>query len=194
MKRLFYVFTVSLVFCTFGCAHQINITPNLSHWSIEGVNKIDKNVSYYISPENLEKKVVTPAGGGDKVKYYPYKESEPVLRVVLDNIFTAVYSMPSLEDKDFLISKDISFIFIPEIETDSSSRSAWIWPPSDFIVSLDCKAIDDLGNIVWEDKVRGESHVGLPQVHMNHALAGKLATEDAFIKLQGKILESGSFR
>ena len=194
MKRLFYMCNMLVILCAFGCAHKITITPHLDKLEAGVETKINKNVGYYISPENFEKKVVTPAGGGDKVKYYPYKESEPALRSVLDNIFSEVYLMPSLEDKDFLILKDISFIFVPEIETDSSSRSFWIWPPSDFSVSLNCRAIDELGNIIWEDDIRGEAHLGLPQVHMDHSLAGRLATEKVFMKLQSRILESEIFR
>ncbi len=76
--------------------------------------RIEKNVGYYISPENLNKSVVTPAGGGDKVKYLPYKESEPVLKTILANIFFNVYQVPSLDDPQFISSRNISYVFIPD--------------------------------------------------------------------------------
>jgi hypothetical protein len=157
MRRLFYLGLLLVGFFALGCARQIVITPALDAFSAGGVAKIDKAVGYHIPPENLAKEVITPAGGGDKVKYLPYKESEPVLSKVLSNIFREVYSVPSLGNAEFMKSKTISFIFIPTIVTDSSSRSAWIWPPSDFTVSLGCKATDASGAVVWETSVKAEA-------------------------------------
>jgi hypothetical protein len=192
--RLFRLGLVSLAFFAIGCAHQITITPAPDVFNAAGVSRIDKNVGYYITPENLAKEVITPGGGGDKVKYSPYKESEPTLKQVLSNLFRDVYRLPSPSDAEFIRSKNISYIFIPTITTDSSSRSSWIWPPSDFTVSLDCKATDGSGSVVWETSIKAEAHMRLPDVYRDHALAGKEATQKAFLDLQNRILGSGAFR
>jgi hypothetical protein len=101
MGRLFRLGLVSLAFFAFGCAHQIAITPAPDAFNAGGISRIDKNVGYYITPENLAKEVVTPGGGGDKVKYSPYKESEPTLKQVLSNLFRDVYRLPSPSDAEF---------------------------------------------------------------------------------------------
>jgi hypothetical protein len=194
MNRLSRLGIISLLFLTFGCAHRISITPALDTFKASGINKIDKNVGYYISPEDLAKEVITGGGGGDKVKYLPYKESEPALNVVLSNIFREVYPLPSPGNTEFIASKSISYIFMPAITTESSSRSAWIWPPSDFTVSLDCKVTDGSGSVVWETNVKSEANMRLPDVYRDNALAGKEATQKAFLELQKRILNSGKFR
>ena len=177
---------IFLCLLTTSCAHRINITPPLTQFKSTESSRVEKNVAYFISPKNLKKQVVTP-GGGDKVKYLPYKESEPALRTILSNIFNNVYPISTLNDTQFIISKDISYIFIPNIDTNSSSRSIWIWPPSDFTVTLNCYAMDSSEITVWQTKINAEAHLGLPSVFKDHSLAGKVAIEKAFSILQREI-------
>lgn len=194
MKHFLRFIIIAIMFCMVGCAHPINITPSLDTYTSEGITKVEKNVGYYISPYDLAKEVVTPAGGGDKVKYLPYKESEPVLKKVLSNRFANVFMISSLEDREFILSNKITYIFVPTIETNSSSRSSWIWPPSDFSISINCKGMDSSGNEIWQTTVRGESHLGLPQVYRDHALAAKIATQDVFSALFQEIVKAESLR
>ena len=194
MRPLFRLAIIPLLFVGLGCAHRIDITPALDALNASGVTKIDKNVGYYIAPEKLAQEVETPAGGGDKVKYLPYKESEAALNKVLSNVFRDVYALPSPDNAEFVASKNISYIFVPTITTDSSSRSSWIWPPSDFTVSLDCKATDGSGRVVWETSLKAEAHERLPDVYRDHARAGKVALQNAFLELQGRILKAVEFR
>jgi hypothetical protein len=194
MNRLVGLSFVSMLLIAAGCAHPIMITPDIGSLTASGINRIDKNVGYYISPEDLARQVETAGGGGDKVKYFPYKESEPALKQILSNIFRDVYVVNSPKDAEFIASKKISYIFIPAITTGSSSRSGWIWPPSDFTVTLGCMVTDAAGGVVWESKVTGEAHVRLPDVYRDHSLAGKEAVKNAFSELQGKILSAEVFR
>jgi hypothetical protein len=194
MCYLFHLIPILLFFLTTACAHRISITPPLHQLDATEISRIEKSVGYYISPDDLEKQVVTPAGGGDKVKYLPYKESEPALKTILSNIFIKVYPISSLYDTQFITSNYISYIFIPEIETNSSYRSSWIWPPSDFIVTINCKAIDASGKVIWQKKIKGEAHLRLPDVYRDHSLAAKAATEKAFSELQHEILNTKVFQ
>lgn len=188
MGRLFRLAIVALLFFGLGCAHRIDITPALDALNVSGISKIDKNVGYYISPEKIAKEVETPAGGGDKVKYLPYKESEPALNRVLSNVFREVYALPSPGHAEFIESKNISYIFVPTITTDSSARSFATWPPSDFTVSLDCKATDASGRSVWETSLKAEAHEPLQDVRRDPARAGKVALQKAFLELQSRIV------
>jgi len=93
-----------------------------------------------------------------------------------------------------IASKHIACIFIPTITTGSSSRSSWIWPPSDFRVALDCRATDGAGKVIWETSLKAEAHMRLPDVNRDRSLAGKEAIKEAFLELQNRIVKSGAFR
>lgn len=193
MKYLIRVIAISTFIFTIGCGHQINITPPLNTLDADGISKIEKNVGYYISPSDLSLEVTTPGGGGDKVKYFPYKESEPALNKILSNIFAKVYPLTSIDDKQFLLSNDISYVFIPKIESNSSSDSAFTWPPTNFTVSIDCKALDSSGSIMWQKTVKGEGNAEFAEFKHDFSLAAKRAEKDAFLMLQEEILKSGAF-
>ena len=193
MSNLFNALVVSSVLFVTGCAHQINITPPLNTLNGKDVQKISKNVAYYISPADLEKQVETPGGGGDKVSYYPYKESVPALKKILSNVFNGVHSLPSLQDKAYIKKNNISYVFVPSIVTDSSSDSLFTWPPTKFSVSLDCKALDSSGNVVWSKKVKGEGQAEFSEFKNDLSLSAKRASKKAFAKLQQEINRSGSF-
>jgi hypothetical protein len=177
-----------------GCAHQINITPPLNTLDAQEINKIDKAVGYYISPADRAKEVVTPGGGGDKVKYLPYQESEPALQQVLSNLFTKVVSIPSLDDKQLIASNSIVYVFVPTIETDSSSESFFTWPPTRFTVTLDCRAVDASGATVWQKKVKGEGQAEFSEFKHDLSLAARRASKEAFLNLQREINAAKEFR
>ncbi len=177
-----------------GCAHQINITPPLNTLDGNNVTKINKTVGYYISPADRAKEVETPGGGGDKVKYLPYPETEPALNKVLNNLYTGVVLVPSLDDKQFIASKKIAYIFVPTIETDSGSDSALTWPPTRFTVSLDTKAMGPNGNVVWQKKVKGEGKAAFSEFKHDFSLSARLASKQAFQNLQQAISASAELR
>jgi hypothetical protein len=160
----------------------------------KGVSKINKNVGYHIPPADYNRMVVTPGGGGDKVQYFPYKDIEPALKTVLSNIFSNVYSMSAPDDKALISSKDISFIFIPSIVTNSSSRASFTWPPTEFTVIIDCKALDASGKVIWQTSVKGESAVGIPDANRDFGLAGKIAVSKALTELKRAISSSEALK
>jgi len=125
MKKLILSIAVVLTMLLSGCAHQIQLHPNTKLF-IESETKINNVVGYHISEQNRKKMVETPGGGGDKVTYAPYKDTESVLFTVLSNKFKDVYLVKSLEDESFIKENEIKFIFVPEIITHSSSSSAFM--------------------------------------------------------------------
>lgn len=177
-----------------GCAHTIQITPSLDAIrAIEDQNKSDKNVGYYVSSIDKETEVVTPGGGGDKIKYYPYKETEAALNTILSKKFSRVYAVPSLSDSKFISEKDISYIFRPTIVTRSSSSSLLTWPPTDFTVELSCSAIDSNGNEIWKKDVSGTGQATFGEFKKDFGLAGRRAAENAFAELLKEIMDSNAF-
>jgi hypothetical protein len=177
-----------------GCAHQINITPPLNTLEAKDIVKIDKAVGYYISPADRSKEVETPGGGGDKVKYLPYQESEPALKQVLSNLFTKVVPIPSLDDKQFITSNNIAYVFIPTIGTDSASDSAFTWPPTRFTVNLDCRAVDPSGATMWQTKVTGQGNAEFSEFKHDMSLSARRASRNAFLRLQQEIGLAKEFR
>ena len=193
IKSLLWVLVLLSLFFLVGCGHSINITPPENTISKEGVVKIDKNVGYYISAENMNKEVTTPGGGGDKVKYFLYKESEPALKLVLGNIFNQVISVPASNDAKFIAANKIAYIFTPEFKTDSSSPSPFTWPPTKFSMKIDCKAADGSGKLLWQTVVEGEGLAEFDEFKHDFSLAARRASQKAFMKLQKEIINSGKF-
>ncbi len=184
-----FVAIISILFAV-GCAHKIDIGPPLNTLDGNGISKINKTVGYYISPTDRTKEVISPGGGGDKVKYLPYQELEPALNKMLSNVFVKVVSLPALDDKQFLTGNNVSYVFIPTIETDSSSDSIFTWPPTKFTVSLDCKAVNSSGGTLWQRKISGEGQAVFSDFKHDLSLAARRASKNAFMKLQQEIISA----
>lgn len=185
--------TVSIIVLS-GCSHKISLAPPLNELQDAKVkNKINVNVGYYISSsmENIE--VTTPGGGGDKVKYTPYKDTEAALNTMLSKKFKRVYSLKSLEDKNYINEKNIMYIFTTNIYTDSSSTNFLIWPPTDFTIELTCNAVDINRNSIWTEKVSTNGHANAGELMKNFSLSAERATKDAFFKMLEKLEETNVF-
>lgn len=177
-----------------GCAHQINITPPLNTLDGNNAVKSNKTVGYYISPADRAKEVETPGGGGDKVKYLPYPESEPALNKVLTNLYTEVVLVPSLDDKQFIANKKIDYIFVPSIQTDSGSDSSFTWPPTRFSMTLNTKAIGPNGNEIWKKSVTGQGKAEFDEFKHDFSLAARRASKATFENLQKVIAAEPALR
>lgn len=187
MKYLKIAALLSVTLIT-GCAHNIQITPPVDNLrSGDSKVKSELTVGYYISPEDKVKVVESPGGGGDKISYSPYKDTEEALNTVLSNMYKKVYSVPSLSDKDFVAQKQITYIFKPQLTTTSSSNSAFTWPPTDFSLTIICVAVDGNGNEVWKDSVTGSGHAEFDEFKADFPLAARRASEAAFKQLQAKL-------
>ena len=160
----------------FGCAHPIVITPDVSKLERNEVQQIACNVGYVITDVDRETAVITPGGGGDKVRYFPYKEMEPALFKVLSNMFQRAYPMKSQSEAASIKGNDIKFIFVPKIKTDSSSTSIFTWPPTDFTIELGCTAINSDGKVLWEKTFTGKGHAEFSEFKTDMPMAAKRAT------------------
>ena len=174
-----------------GCAHEISITPRGEKLPTHNSTKVNKNVGYFISASDLQKKVESPGGGGDRISYMPYKDVEASLLTVLLTIYKDVYKLKAENDSAEIQKNNISYVFIPSIKTDSSSESFVTWPPTNFSVDLSMQAFDAAGNQVWQDTVTGKGHAEYEQFKADFSLSARLATEEAFSKLK-KAIESSN--
>ena len=176
-----------------GCAHPILITPELQSLDRTQVKPIDKKVGYYISQADRDLKVTTPGGGGDKVAYYPYKELEPALQKVLNNVFQGIERVQSPNDAAYLKQHGISYVFVPTIKTDSSSSGMLTWMPTKFTVDLTCKAYDDAGAQIWTHQFSGTGEAVFSELKSDFSLAAKRASQKAFQELQGAVNNAAEF-
>lgn len=177
------LFFITFIIFFNGCTHKIDITPNQDN--ITNLDyKIDKknyNVAYYI--ENINLTTVSEGGGGDKISYLPYNETEAAFRKVLVKHFKKVFLIDNINNKEFISNNDIKLIFNYKINTFSSSDSAFTWPPTKFVVILDCKAIDKDEKIKWQKTLTDEAYASFDEFKNDFGLAGKRATENVFKKL-----------
>lgn len=187
---------ISFLFIAFltGCAHPIQISPDLASIRTSNASQSNKTVGYYISPVDIATEVKTPGGGGDDVKYFPYKDTEAALKTILSAKFSKVYSLKSQNNDPLINEKNISFIFIPKIKTDSSSSSIFTWPPTDFTVELTCRAYSDDGKQVWEKTVVGKGHAEFDEFKNDLSLSAKRASQEAFTLMRDEILASAQIK
>jgi len=178
-----------------ACAHKIQVTPELTALrNIDVGPATDKVVGYYISPEDRAAVITTPGGGGDKVTYSSYKDTESALNTILLKNFSRVYSVDSLSNSGFINDKKIELIFLPKITTNSSSNSLVTWPPTSFTVELICKAINADGDEVWSKAVESEGNATFSEFKSDFGLAGRRAMNGAFEKMLVEISNASELK
>lgn len=179
-KKLFLVF---FLITLSGCTHKIDITPNNDKIINLGytIEKKDYNVGYYI--ENIDLIIVSEGGGGDKVSYLAYKDTESAFRKVLVKHFNKVFLINDINNKEFISEKNINLIFSYKIHTYSTSNSIQVFSPTEFIITLECRAINKEGITIWQKTLKGKGSASPDELKNDLALTGKRATEDVFKKL-----------
>jgi len=178
-----------------GCSHKISIDPSLEKIRATTIEKkFDINVGYYISSYNQNLKITSPAGGGDKVEYLPYKDTESAFNTVLSKVFNRVYSLKSFNDKEYIESKKIKYIFTPTITTNSSSSSPFTWPPTKFTIALKCEAVNLDGAKIWEETIYEEGNAEFNEFKENFSLSAQRASEKIFQSLLNKLKQSDKFQ
>ena len=182
---------LALVLLLSGCAHEVRIAPDVSQIDrpFGSPNRLENSVAYYISQEQIAKSVVTAAGGGDSVKYSPYKDFIEGFEKVLKNTYEKVVRLSSLTQ----IDKNIDLVFLPKVSTSSSSSSSIFWPPENFSIELETSIRKPNGEILNEIKVSGSGSavmgtLGSGEHSSGRSIAGERAMLDALQKIQNKLL------
>lgn len=177
-----------------GCAHMINVAPPLNTLEAEGIAKSSRSIGYYIAPAERTLKVTTPGGGGDKVSYTPYADVEPALKNVLERTFTSAVSLDSPDVAQAIAQKNVAFVLLPKITTDSSSKSAFTWPPTHFEITLDCRIVGADGATVWQGIAKGAGEAEFADFKHDFSLAARRASKAAFLDLQTQLAAAPALR
>lgn len=156
-----------------GCAHPLSMAPEAT--PISSVpNKIEKSVAYVISPADMTKEVQTPGGGGDKVKYQPYKDLDAALYQAFSAVFADVTKVAAVTE-----AKGVSYVIEPIITTTSSSDSLMAWPPTRFSVNLVCKVKDANGQLLTEVRGVGDGEATFSEVVKDYSMSARRASRSA---------------
>ncbi len=196
MKRLTsFIFAVLACVFLFGCAHPINMNPDLAAVTAPvGTKSIPKKVGYYLPESQRALEVTTAGGGGDKVRYFPYRDIEAGFYKALSEAFGSVTKVPNPKDAAALQAGNIAFVILPEITTTSSSQSAFTWPPTQFSIELVCSITDPDGKLVQTVRVSGNGNASFDEFKSNFSLAAVRASNDALAKLVQALGDSPELR
>lgn len=190
MKRsLLAMLTVFAVLLAGGCAHPISLAGDTSRLVGLGGPKLEKKVGLVITDEQRRLEITGPAGGGDKVSYFPYRDLEAGIYQSLGLVFADVRRVSGPSDPK--VSADgLSFVVVPTIASTSFSPSVLNWPPTVFTVELTCKINDVKNKTLAEVRVQGEGRAEFDEFKSNVSLSAKRASEDALIKLTKALSEA----
>lgn len=177
MSRFGSFLALAIAALLVGCAHPIVIGPTQTP-ARYAESLINKNVAYVLSESDRSKEVTTDGGGGDSVRYFPYRDLEKGIRDALRAVYADVYVIRSAKDTNAIKSGNISYIFIPEISTSSSSSSIFTWPPTKFNIEVSCNVTDADGNLVSRIKAKGTGAAEFSEFIPEFGLAGRRAAND----------------
>ena len=170
-----------------ACSHPITITPTETPEKEYAVS--DKKVAYVLSAEQRNLKVTTAGGGGDKVDYYPYRDLEKGVRDALRSVYKKVVVISSPEEQK-LSEQNIDLVYTPVIQTESSSDSAFTWPPTDFKIVLTCSVQNPLGEQQSSIIITAEGEAEFSEFVTDFGLSGRRAANEMSKKLRQEILQN----
>lgn len=169
-----------------GCAHPIIIAPDEQKISsnLSSNDNREYSVGYYISPKDKALEVTTLGGGGDNIRYYPYRDIEKGYKAMLSNVFVSVTKLDSIDKSDAQLQNKIDLILTPKIITTSGSTGFFTWPPTNFSVDLTNTITSVDGKIISEPRAVGTGGASTSEKLSEHGIAGRRAIEDALLKSQ----------
>ncbi|MDX9844776.1 MAG: SHOCT domain-containing protein [Aquabacterium sp.] len=173
-----------------GCAHPIKVEPDTSKLQALGTNTEKSNaiVGYYIPDSLINLEVTTPGGGGDNVRYFPYRDIEIGYKQTLKNVFKDATRLIATPDFSRLKQQGIDYVIQPEILTNSGSTGFFTWPPTNFTVDLTNNIRDANGRHLANVRVVGNGSANNERI-FDHGFAGRRAMEDALQKTQNALIE-----
>lgn len=196
MRRLLaWISGTLLATLLIGCAHPISMAPDLNLIKADvGTAVIDRSVGYHISDASRAIEVTSAGGGGDKVRYFPYRDLEPGLYKALGESFRSVTRIPNPADANAVAASGIQLLVTPEIRTVSASDSVFTWPPTQFTVDLTCTVTDARGQPVDVIRVSGYGQATFDEFKSNFSLAAVRASNQALGLLVKALGESPKLR
>jgi hypothetical protein len=102
-------------------------------------------------------------------------------------VFTEVYKIDTLSDEK-IKEHNIRFVFIPAIETMSSSNSNVDWQPTKFNMILKVKVLKADHNELFTTYAQGKGIANFGRYQDNPTYAVEIASRSAFLQFQDEII------
>lgn len=184
MIRLFSVLAMLVVTVAIGgCAHPISLQGDtLKLVGAGSGGKIDRKVALAISDAQRTREVTSAGGGGDQVRYFPYRDLETGLYIALSETFSSVSRVSAANDPK-VAQEGVALIFSPEITTTSYSPSLLTWPPTVFTITIDASVRTAANVPVTQIRVQGEGRAEFDEFKSDFSLSAKRAAQDVLSKL-----------
>jgi hypothetical protein len=191
MKLPKVIFLLAAALVLSGCAHSLQIAPDLAKIErpSDAKPKVHANVAYYINDALRKDERTTPGGGGDKVTTAPYRDIETGFYKMLGNVFDNVTLVKTQNGSGTMTQAPIDYIITPAVTPNSSSSSMLTWPPTHFTIDLSCDISDRNGKLLYRKQVVGQGNAEFDDFKKDIGLSGKLAMQDALLKMQKELLE-----
>lgn len=194
MRNLKVFLSVAALTFLVGCAHPISIAPKADVVSTNAVakEKLKKKVGFFIAPESLNLEVTTPGGGGESVRYFPYRDLEVGYQKMLNGVFDGVIRVSKATDSAEFERGGLAYIFTPELITNSGSTGIFTWAPTNFSIDLTSKVRDASGKLVSNARAIGVGSFpdGAIAMKGNYGIAGQLAMQDVLDKTSTLLFEA----
>ncbi len=193
MRKLSSWLLLTAVLVLGGCAHPISIQPKVEN--IErpagAPERFKAKVGYFIPQASLDLEVTTPGGGGDNVRYFPYRDIDAGFQRMLANVFETAVRVASMPSSADMQRDGMTFILSPILITSSGSTGVFTWPPTNFSIDLTTHVRDGAGALVASPRAVGAASVGsILDMKGNFGLTGQLAMQDALLKSQAMLHEA----
>jgi len=181
------IVALAMVALLSACAHAIAINPLETPARAEPTPST-KKVAYVMSDADRGSEVTTLGGGGDKVKYFAYRDLEKSIRDALRAVYSDVVAVKSGTDRAAVSATGADLVFVPSITTTSGSESMFTWPPTQFSIDFACKVTDATGAPVSSLKILGSGTAEFSEFKHDMGLAGRRAASDLSRKLREAVL------
>ena len=188
--RLIQLLLASLALAILGgCAHPINVEPELGRISSTTGQPLPIKVGYFLPNDLVNLEVTTPGGGGDSVRYNPYASVSMGYQQMLSQVFSGVVSVSSLTDFQSKAGGDVDYVLTPNIVTNSGGSNFFTWPPETFSVDLTSTIRDKSGKVVASPRVVGMGTATTSERISDYGFSGRRAFEDALRKMNPALRE-----
>jgi hypothetical protein len=184
---------VAVVAVLAACAHPISLeSSRLPERDDKQVSQ--KKVAYVITEQDRAKEVTSGGGGGDMVRYFPYRDMEAAIRAALRSVYTDVVALKSAGDAAAVRDAGVAYVFVPEIATSSSSPSMLTWPPTHFTAHVICTVTDAQGGVVAKFQSTGSGAAEWSEFKSDFSLSARRAVSDVAQKLAQDIRANEKLR
>ncbi|WP_422095927.1 hypothetical protein [Variovorax sp.] len=175
-----------------GCAHPIAVVPDQARLarSADAPAPMPLRVGYHIPAALADMEVTTPGGGGDNIRYFPYRDIDAGFEKMLSNVFSDIVKLPSIAKPAETASSGVHYVIVPTIVTTSGGSGLFTWPPTSFSVDLTSQIRDPAGTLVASPRVVGFGSAETSERIFDHGIAGRRAMEDALLRMQAALRET----